>query len=68
MEGNKQNFFVRHPSAFRGPASYSFPGVGAFDLCPGRHESQLPVVKTVLNSVFEAVAAGNPYEEEQGLF
>jgi hypothetical protein len=68
MEGKTQNFFVRHPSAFRGPASHNFPSVGAFDLCPGRDESQLPVLKEFLSSVLEAVAAGDPYQEEQGLF
>ena len=62
MEGKNQNFFIRHPSAFRGPAAYTFPSVGAFDLCPGRDESQLPVLKNFLSNVLEAVAAGNPYQ------
>ena len=68
MEGKTQNFFVRHPSAFRGPAAYAFPSVGAFDLCPGRHESQVPMLKAFLSSVLEAVATDSPYQEEQGLF
>jgi hypothetical protein len=68
MEGKTQNFFIRHPSAFRGPAAHSFPSVGAFDLCPGQDETQLPVLKEFLSSVLEAVAAGDPYQEEQGLF
>lgn len=68
LEGKTQNFFIRHPSAFRGPATYTFPSVGAFDLCPGRDESQWPVLKAFLSNVLEAVAAGNPYQEEQGLF
>lgn len=68
MEGSIQNFFIRHPSAFRGEAAYTFPSVGAFDLCPGRDETQLPVLKSFLNNVLEAVATGRPYKEEQGLF
>ena len=68
MEGKNQNFFIRHPSAFEGPAPYTFPSVGAFDLCPGRNETQLPVLKAFLRNVLEAVAAGKPYKEEQGLF
>lgn len=68
MEGKTQNFFIRHPSAFRGPATHNFPSVGAFDLCPGRDETQLPVLKTFLSSVLNAVAAGNVYREEDGLF
>jgi predicted component of viral defense system (DUF524 family) len=68
MEGKIQNFFIRHPSAFNGPAAYTFPSVGAFDLCPGRDESQLPVLKAFLSGVLEAVAAGKSYREEQGLF
>jgi len=42
--------------------------VGAFDLCPRRDETQLPVLKAFLSGVLEAVAAGNPYQEEKGLF
>jgi uncharacterized protein len=68
MEGKTQNFFIRHPSAFRGPAAHNFPSVGAFDLCPGRDETQLPVLKAFLSAVLEAFATGNPYQEEQGLF
>jgi hypothetical protein len=49
MEGKTQNFFIRHPSAFRGPAAHSFPSVGAFDLCPGRDGTQSPVLKKFLN-------------------
>ena len=68
MDGKNQNFFVRHPSAFRGPAAYMFPSVGAFDLCPGRDESQLPALKAFLSNVLEAVTSGIPYQEEHGLF
>ena len=68
MEGKTQNFFVRHPSTFRGPADYAFPSVGAFDLCPGRDEGQLPVLKAFLSNVLKAVATGGPYQEEHGLF
>jgi hypothetical protein len=68
LEGKNQNFFIRHPSAFHGPAAYTFPSVGAFDLCPGRDESQLPALKAFISSVLEAVAAGKPYQEERGLF
>lgn len=68
VEGKNQNFFIRHPSAFRGSSPYAFPSVGAFDLCPGRDEDQLPVVKAFLADVLEAVAAGKPYAEEKGLF
>ena len=67
MEGKAQNFFIRHPSAFIGPAAHNFPSVGAFDLCPGRDETQLPVLKTFLRSVLEAVTPGAPYHEEQGV-
>jgi uncharacterized protein len=68
MEGKTQNFFIRHPSAFRGPAIHKFPSVGAFDLCPGRNETQLPALKAFLSEVLDEIAAGNPYQEEQGLF
>jgi len=68
MDSKIRNFFIRHPSAFRGPAAYLFPSVGAFDLCPGRDDAQLPVLRDFLRDVIEAVAAGNLYQEEQGLF
>ncbi len=68
MNGKTQNFFIRHPSAFRGPAQHSFPSVGAFDLCPGRDATQLPVLKEFLSIVLEDVSAGAGYKEEQGLF
>lgn len=68
MEGEMQNFFIRHPSAFCGPTPYAFPSVGAFDLCPGRDDVQLPTLKAFLTGVLEAVAVGKPYREEQGLF
>jgi hypothetical protein len=68
LDGKMQNFFIRHPSAFGGTAVYTFPSVGAFDLCPGRDEIQLPVLKAFLTGVLEAVAAGKPYREERGLF
>jgi predicted component of viral defense system (DUF524 family) len=68
MDGKTQNFFIRHPSAFRSQPAQTFPSVGAFDLCPGRDENQLPVLKTFLSNVLEAVATGKPYREEHGLF
>jgi len=57
-----------HPSAFRGPAAHNFPSVGAFDLCPERDGTQLPVLKEFLSGALESVAAGNPYREEEGLY
>ena len=34
----------------------------------GRDENQLPVLKTFLSNVLEAVATGKQYREEHGLF
>ena len=68
MEGKTQNFFIRHPSAFRGPAAHAFPSVGAFDLCPGRDDTQASVLKAFLSNVLESLATGSPYQEEEGLF
>lgn len=68
MDGKTQNFFVRHPSAIRSPATYTFPSVGAFDLCPGRDEGQTPVLKAFLTTVLEAVSKGKHYREEEALF
>jgi len=68
LDGKTQNFFIRHPSAFAGPAAYEFPSVGAFDLCPGRDELQLPVLNAFLTGVLQDVAAGKPYREEPALF
>lgn len=68
LDGESPNFFIRHPSAFSGQAAYTFPSVGAFDLCPGRDETQLPVLKAFLSGVLEAIAAGRPYLEEKGFF
>lgn len=67
-EGKSQNFFVRHPSAFKGPLTHSVPSVGAFDLCPGRDEQQLPPIKEFLKSVLHAIADGRRYQEERGWF
>jgi len=67
-DGKTQNFFVRHPSAFQPTGGYTFPSVGAFDLCPGRDAAQLAVLRDFLQGVFEAVADGKPYQEEEGLF
>jgi uncharacterized protein len=65
--GNDQNFFVRHPSAFGNPApAVVIPSVGAFDLCPGRVEEQLPPLKTFLSRVLEAVTDRSHYQEETG--
>jgi predicted component of viral defense system (DUF524 family) len=68
MHGKTQNFFIRHPSAFRGPAAHTFPSVGAFDLCPGRDDTQIPVLKAFLSNVLESLATGAPYREEEGFF
>lgn len=68
LEGKRQNLFVRHPSAFSGTPDYLFPGVGAFDLCPGRDAAQRPLIREFLQGVLEAVYKGKPYQEETGLF
>ncbi len=68
MHGKTQNFFIRHPSAFRGSAAHTFPSVGAFDLCPGRDDTQIRVLKAFLSNVLESLATGVPYQEERGLF
>ena len=68
MEGKTQNLFIRHPSALRGPAQYNFPSVGAFDLCPGHDNEQLPVLRAFLSSILEDVSGGSPYHAETGLF
>lgn len=68
LEGRRRNLFVRHPSAFRGTPDYLFPGVGAFDLCPGRDAEQRPVIRDFLRSVLDAVYEGQPYQEETGLY
>jgi hypothetical protein len=35
MEGKTQNFFIRHPSAFRGPTAYMYTSVATSDLVLG---------------------------------
>jgi hypothetical protein len=35
---------------------------------PGRDETQLPVLKSFIRSVLEAVATEKPYQKEHGLF
>jgi predicted component of viral defense system (DUF524 family) len=65
LHGKTQNFFIRHPSAFQGSATHTFPSVGAFDLCPGRDETQLPVLKDFLSNVLESLAVGTPYQDER---
>lgn len=66
--GKRQNLFVRHPSAFGGTPEYLFPGVGAFDLCPGRDGAQRPLIREFLRGVLDAVYKGKLYQEEVGLF
>lgn len=68
LTGKRQNLFVRHPSAFGGTPDYLFPGVGAFDLCPGRDADQRPIIRDFLQSVLNAVYEGQPYQEETGLY
>lgn len=66
--GKRQNLFVRHPSAFGGSPDYLFPGVGAFDLCPGRDGTQIPLIREFLRGVLDAAYKAKPYQEEAGLF
>jgi predicted component of viral defense system (DUF524 family) len=68
FDGRQKSMFVRHPSAFAGKPEYLFPSVGAFDLCPGREAAQRPAIRDFLRNVLEAVYAGKPYQEEDGLF
>lgn len=68
LGGKNTNFFIRHPSSFGGSAPFTFPSVGAFDLCPGRDDSQLPALKAFLQGFLDAVATGKRYKEEEGLF
>lgn len=68
LDGPRKNLFVRHPSAFEGNSPYLFPSVGAFDLCPGRDMAQRPIIREFLKGICEAVFAGEPYREEEGLF
>ncbi|MDZ4099354.1 MAG: DUF2357 domain-containing protein [Methylophilaceae bacterium] len=66
--GKRQNLFIRHPSAFSGTPDFLFPGVGAFDLCPGRDGAQRPLIREFLRGVLDAVYKGKLYQEEVGLF
>ncbi|SIR48582.1 hypothetical protein SAMN05880582_11571 [Rhizobium sp. RU20A] len=66
--GRQKNMFIRHPSAFTGHTEYLFPSVGAFDLCPGRDDTQRPIVREFLRSVFDSLFDGRPYQEEVGFF
>jgi hypothetical protein len=68
LAGDRQNLFVRHPSAFGGAPAYRFPSVGAFDLCPGRDSAQRTVLQEFLVGVFDALLKADFYEEEHGLF
>ena len=63
-----KNLFVRHPSAFAGAPSYSFPSVGAFDLCPGRDDTQTADNRDFLQRVFDTIMTNKPYQEEVGIF
>lgn len=67
FRGNDQNLFVRLPSAFGDPdPTVVIPSVGAFDLCPGRAEEQLPALKAFLLKVLESVVERSHYREEMG--
>ncbi len=68
LSGKHQNFFVRHPTAFAGSPAYTFPSVGAFDLCPGRDPTQVAIIRDFLRGVFDTLLAKEPYQEESGLF
>lgn len=68
IAGKRQNLFIRHPSAFSGTPDFLFPGVGAFDLCPGRDGAQRPLIREFLRGVLDAVYKGKLYQEEVGLF
>lgn len=68
LTGPRKNMFVRHPSAFDGSPAYLFPGVGAFDLCPGRDVGQRPIIREFLKGILDAAFADKPYIEEQGVF
>lgn len=68
LAGQNQSLFIRHPSAFDDVQEFAFPSVGAFDLCPGRDESQRATIKAFLGNVLDAVCLGMPYREEEGLF
>lgn len=68
FHGSYKNLFIRHPSAFAGMPEYTFPSVGAFELCPGHDIVQRPVIREFLRNVLEAVYSGAPYQEEDGLF
>jgi predicted component of viral defense system (DUF524 family) len=68
LSGQRQNLFVRHPSAFAGAQAYGFPSVGAFDLCPGRDNAQAVILRDFLQGVFDAMLKNGVYQEESGLF
>lgn len=68
LSGRGKNLFVRHPSTFDGSPAYLFPGVGAFDLCPGRDTGQRPIIQEFLKGVLDAAFADKPYREEEGFF
>jgi predicted component of viral defense system (DUF524 family) len=67
-EGKAANLFVRHPSAFGGSPAYSFPSVGAFDLCPGRDSAQIVVLKDFIKGVLDGLYVGTSYQEETATF
>jgi len=66
--GERQNLFVRHPSAFGSSPPHLVPSVGAFGLCPGRGTAQKTVLTEFLQSVFSDLAANAAYVEESGHF
>lgn len=67
-ENPKPNFFVRHPSGFGTKTDQPMPSIGVFPLSPERTGTQVKAVRGFLLSMFEAVASGSKYQEEQGYF
>lgn len=68
LEAPHQSLFVRHPSAFGSAPEYLIPGVGAFDLCPGRDAAQRPLISGFIERVLKDIFKGMPYADEHGLF
>jgi hypothetical protein len=66
-QGRDRNFFVRNPAAFDGLSAQKIPSVGAFDLCPGRDEDQIVILKGFLAAALRAVSTADSYQEEEGL-
>jgi predicted component of viral defense system (DUF524 family) len=68
IEEPKPTLFVRHPSALSSSVKHRIPSVGAFDLTPNGDPGQISAVRSLLQSVFEAVGTGAPYVEEEAFF